>query len=115
MSLETSKRRYIAIIGEWRSNRGLVTNDQKFLNEETPITVYNASDKNISDTLPHGDRIALKTAVKLNRYAFNVVQVTNAPSISSGTFVEIYGTGLYENTIDMLKKFIQIDDVKVMS
>lgn len=93
----------------------LVLYHQDYLNEETPITVYNASDKTISDTLPHGDRIALKTAVKLNRYAFNVVQVTNAPSISSGTFVEIYGTGKYDNTLDMLKKFITIDDVKIMS
>lgn len=93
----------------------LVTQDQQFLNEEMPITVYNASDKNISDTLPHGDRIALKTAVKLNRYAFNVVQVTNAPIVSSGTFIEVYGTGIYENTINTLKKFIRIDDVKFMS
>jgi hypothetical protein len=93
----------------------LVTHHQDYLNEDAPITVYNASDKNISDTLPHGDRIALKTAVKLNRYAFNVIQVTNALSTSSGTFIEIYGTGSYENTVTMLKKFIQIDDVKLMS
>jgi hypothetical protein len=59
----------------------LVSHNQNFLKEEAPITVYNASDKNIADTLSHGDKIALKTAVKLNRYAFNVIQVTNAPSI----------------------------------
>jgi len=93
----------------------IVTNNQKFLNEETPITVYNASDKTLSDALPHGDRIALKTAVKLNRYAFNVIQVTNAPSVSTGTFIEIYGTGTYDNTLDMLKKFITIDEVKIQS
>ena len=93
----------------------LVTNHQDYLNEETPITVYNASDKTLSDTLPHGDRIALKTAVKLNRYAFNVIQVTNALSVSTGTFIEIYGTGKYDNTINMLKKFITIDEVKTQS
>jgi len=93
----------------------IVSNNQKFLNEETPITVYNASDKTLSDALPHGDRIALKTAVKLNRYAFNVIQVTNAPSVSTGTFIEIYGTGTYDNTLDMLKKFITIDEVKIQS
>jgi hypothetical protein len=43
----------------------IVTNNQNFLKEETPITVYNASDKNLSDALPHGDRIALKTAMLL--------------------------------------------------
>jgi hypothetical protein len=93
----------------------LVLYHQDYLNKETPITVYNASDKTLSDTLPHGDRIALKTAVKFKRYAFNVVQVTNAPSVSSGTFVEIYGTGKYDNTLDMLKKFITIDEVKIQS
>jgi hypothetical protein len=93
----------------------LVTHHQNYLNENEPITVYNASDKTLSDSLPHGDKIALKTAVKLNRYAFNVIQVTNSPSISSGTFIEIYGTGSYENTVTMLKKFIKIDDVKLMS
>ena len=93
----------------------LVTKNQEYLNEKIPITVYNASDKSLSDTLPHGDRIALKTAVKLNRYAFNVVQVSNAPSVSTGTFVEIYGTGKYNNTLDMLKKFIIIDEVKIIS
>jgi len=93
----------------------LVLYHQDYLNEETPITVYNASDKILSDALPHGDRIALKTAVKLNRYAFNVVQVTNAPSVSTGTFVEIYGTGVYDHTLDMLKKFITIDEVKIQS
>lgn len=105
----------IEVYDDMKFFASLVTNNQKFLNEDTPITVYNASDKTLADTLPHGDKIALKTAVKLSRYAFNVIQVTNAPSTSSGTFIEVYGTGTYENTIDMLKKFIQIDDVKLMS
>lgn len=93
----------------------LVTNNQDFLKENIPITVYNASDKQLADTLPYGDKIAFKTAVKLNRYAFNVINVTNASTVSSGTFVEFYGTGNYEHTINLLKKFIEIDDIKIMS
>ena len=44
-----------------------------------------------------------------------MIQVTNAPTISTGTFVEIYGTGKYDHTLDMLKKFITIDEVKIQS
>lgn len=89
----------------------LVTHNQSYLNEQAPITVYNASDKMIADTLPFGDKIALKTAVKLRRYGFDVVQVTNAPTLSTGTIAMTYGTGNYEATIEMLRKFITIDEV----
>lgn len=89
----------------------LVTHNQSYLNEQAPITVYNSSDKTIADTLPFGERIAFKTAVKLRRYGFDVVQVTNAPVVSTGTIAMTYGTGNYEATIQMLRKFISIDEV----
>lgn len=90
----------------------VVTHNQSYLNEEAPITVYNASDKTIADTLPFGERIAFKTAVKLRRYGFDVVQVTNAPIISTGTIAMTYGTGNYEKTVEVLRKFITIDEVR---
>lgn len=93
----------------------LVAHHQDFLHENIPLTVYNATDKEFAKTLPFGDGLALKTAVKLARYAFNIVQVTNAPSIITGTIVEVYGTGEYTHTIDMLKTFVPVDEVKVMS
>lgn len=93
----------------------IVTKDQWFLAEASPLTIYNASDKDLASTLAHGDKIASKVAAKLNRYAFNIIQATNAPSVSTGTFIEVYGTWSYTNTIELLKKFVYVNEVKIMT
>ena len=89
----------------------IITSDARYLSEDAEITVYNASDKELAKTLPFWDGIASKTAVKLRKYGLNVIAVTNAAQVSTGSFIEIYGTGSYEFTIDAIKKFIPIQKV----
>lgn len=89
----------------------IVSSNPTFLSEDAQIIVYNASDKELAKTLPFGDGIASKIASKLRRYALDVQEVTNADSVSTGTFVEIYGTGTYDHTIELMKKFVPIQQV----
>ena len=89
----------------------IVSSDPAFLQEDAKITIYNASDKEAAKLLPYGDSLASKTAVKLRRYALNVQEVTNVDLVSTGTFVEIYGTGNYDKTVELMKEFIPIDTV----
>lgn len=89
-----------------------ITTDPSYLSEEAKITVYNATDKELAKTLAYGDGIATKTAVKLRKYWLNVIAVTNSDSVSTGSFVEIYGTGSYDKTIEMIKNFVPVLDIK---
>ena len=89
----------------------IVSSNPAFLSEDAQITIYNASDKEGAKLLPFGDGIASKTAAKMRRYAFDVQEVTNADLVSTGTFIEVYGTGTYDHTIEMMKQFVPIQQV----
>lgn len=89
----------------------IVSSNPAFLAEDAQITIYNASDKEQSKLLPFGDGIASKTAAKMRRYALDVQEVTNTDLISTWTFVEIYGTWIYDNTIELMKQFVPIQQV----
>lgn len=73
VSAYTSIQRLVALLSE--HNAAFV--------EYAPITVYNASDKELAQTLPHGNYIAFKTAVKLKKYGLNVTTVTNASIVTT--------------------------------
>lgn len=88
-----------------------VTKDPRYLSEDARITIYNASDKELTKTLPYGDSLASKTASKMRKYGLNVIGVANADNVSTGSFIEIYGTGSYEHTITIVKQFVDISAV----
>ena len=37
--------------------------------------------------------------------------MTNADVVSTGSFIEIYGTGNYDHTLDSIKEFVDINKV----
>lgn len=67
--------------------------------EQVPLFIYNASDPESSLTRPFGQYQAFKNAVKLARFGFNIQDVQNAPEVSTGTILQIYGSGSSDATI----------------
>ena len=49
----------------------------------------------------------------MQRYGFPVKDVINAETPTSGTIVLISGEGEYKKTLDSLKKFVTIDEVRI--
>ena len=89
-----------------------VAHNQQYLIENQKIEILNGIDKNFAKTtLKKSEWFANQLAVKLKKYAFNIVNVQNFSQTLSWTTVYILGTGEYENTVKTLKNFINIDEV----
>jgi hypothetical protein len=89
-----------------------VAHNQEYLIENQKIEILNGIDKNFAKTtLKKSEWFANQLAVKLKKYAFNIINVQNFAQTISGTTVYILGTGEYQYTIKTLKNFIAIDEV----
>lgn len=90
----------------------VVAQNQWFLIEGARIKVLNGIDKTYAQQAGKWtDGHATQIAVKLKKYGFDIVGAENAPNTQTGTTVVISGTGEYDDTIQMLKKFFPIDTV----
>jgi hypothetical protein len=70
----------------------IITTEPTLLTHRTPLHIYNSSDPTIIQQAPHGQALAFKHGVKLARYGLQVNDVKNAPAITTGTYLDIYGT-----------------------
>ena len=89
-----------------------VAHNQEYLIENQKIAVLNGIDKNYAKaTVKKADGFANQLAVKLKKYAFNVINVQNFSQTLSWTTVYVLGSWEYKDTVKMLKTFINIDEV----
>lgn len=89
-----------------------VAHNQEYLIENQKIEILNGIDKAYAKSVAKkSDGFANQLAVKLKKYAFNITTVQNFSQTLSGTTVYVLGSWAYENTVKMLKTFINIDEV----
>lgn len=89
-----------------------VAHNQEYLIENQKIQVLNAIDKKYAKaTIKRSDAFANQLAVKLKKYAFNILSVQNFSHSLSGTTVYVLGSWEYKQTIKTLKNFVNIDQV----
>lgn len=91
----------------------IIAHNQWYLNESWDIRIYNAIDKNYARKFPYRDSIANKLWSKLKKFWFNITSVENTEKTSTGTIAIITGTGNYKKTIETLKLFFPIDEIKI--
>ncbi len=89
-----------------------VMHNQEYLIENPQITIWNGIDKQYAkQQRVKTDGHANQIAVKLKKYAFNILTTQNAPSPYLQTELYILWTGEYDNTVNMIKSFVAIDKV----
>ena len=89
-----------------------VAHNQEYLIENQKIEILNGIDKNYAKaTIKKSEGFANQLAVKLKKYAFNIITVQNFSNLLSWTTVYVLGSWEYQNTIKTLKNFIAIDEV----
>lgn len=90
-----------------------VAHNQSYLMEKAKISIMNGVDKTIAkQTVGKADGFANKMAVKLKKYAFDVVDVRNFIQPISGTIAYIITTGNVDETIKTMKTFFPIASVE---
>lgn len=90
----------------------LVAHNQEYLNEKLPIEIYNAADKAYARKFAYRNGISGKLAVKLKRNWFLVDAVENADAPSTGTKAVVYSNNNSEETLRMLRLYVNIDEVE---
>lgn len=96
-----------------RNFAAYVAHDQKYLMEGANIAIMNGIDKTLAQqTVGKADGFANKIAVKLKKYALNVVDVRNFSQPISGTIAYIISTGNVDETIKTIKTFFPIADIQ---
>lgn len=90
----------------------LVAHNQSYLNENIPIIIRNAGHKDYAKKFPYRNGIAASLAAKLKRYGFQVTEVNNSDTGSTGTIAVVTTDQDYEETIRMLRLFVTIDEVQ---
>lgn len=90
-----------------------VAHRQTYLVEGAKIGIMNGIDKKIArQTVGKSEGFANQLAVKLRKYAFDVVDVKNFSQPISGTTLYILSSGDVKNTIETLKTFISIETIE---
>lgn len=90
-----------------------VAHNQKYLIEWVKISIQNGIDKVIAKQMVwKADGFANKIAVKLKKYAFDIVDVRNFTQPISGTVAYILTTGNVDETIKTMKTFFPIASIE---
>jgi len=90
-----------------------VIHNQKYLVEWAKISIMNGIDKTVAkQTVKKSDGFANDIAVKLKKYAFDVVDVRNFSQVISWTTAYILTTGNVDETIKTMKTFFPILNVE---
>jgi len=90
----------------------MVLQDNKFLLENTKISVYNSVDPSVARRYRYRNWFAGKVASKLIRYGFWVEFAGNANKNIDQTVLVVNWTWEYKETIKMLKLFIDLPIIK---
>jgi LCP family protein required for cell wall assembly len=90
-----------------------VAHNQWYLVEGTKIAVMNGIDKTLAkQTVRKSEWFANQLAVKLKKYAFDIVDVRNFTQVISGTTAYILTTWHVEETLKTLQNFVPITHVE---
>ncbi|MCX6823141.1 MAG: LCP family protein [candidate division SR1 bacterium] len=90
-----------------------VAHNQKYLMERAKISIMNGIDKTVAKQMvKKADGFANNIAVKLKKYAFDVVDVRNFSQVVSGTVAYIISTGHVDETIKTMKTFFPIASIQ---
>lgn len=90
----------------------IIIHNQEWLLERKKISIQNGIDK----TYARNNNIAPswranKAAIKIKKYWFDVIDVSNSEQIHEKTTVYVSGTWEYNATLDMIKLFIPISQI----
>lgn len=90
-----------------------VLHNQEYLIEGLHISVMNWVDKTYArQTIGKSEWFAMQLAVKLKKFALDIVDVRNFGQVLSGTTVYVLGTWKTDQTIKTLKTFLPITNVE---
>lgn len=93
-----------------------VMHNQEYLLENPKIVVWNGIDKQyIRQQRVKANWYANQVAVKLRKYALDVPSTANAPSPYLNTELYVLGTGEYDDTINILKTFVPLDNIVIFN
>lgn len=91
-----------------------VIHNQEFLLENAPIRVFNWIDKKRARRNGYPiEWIATKLAIDLKTQAFNVLDIANSDELVEKSVVYVPDLASYSSTIDLLRIFVDIDEVKL--
>ncbi len=89
-----------------------VLHNQDFLIEGPKISLYNGIDRqNLINTYWRSKPVANNLAVELAKYGFDISDVKNSSDIYEKNIIYVDDLSSYETTIQLLKIFIDIDEV----
>jgi hypothetical protein len=114
------------VIPEWASYGNLgyykktqdfafwVTHHQEFLMERAEIWVFNGIDKQAARNLGYNvNGVASELALDLKIRWFEVIDIDNTEEFYDKTTLYLPGNGWYPATVDMLKSFVDIAEIRV--
>ena len=96
-----------------RNFASYVAHNQQYLMERAKISIMNGIDKTLAKKqVKRAEGFANDIAVKLKKYAFDVVDVRNFAQPISGTVAYIISTGNVDETIKTMKMFFPIASIQ---
>ncbi len=90
-----------------------VAYNQGALSEGFTFTLHNAIDPNYAKKFTYRNNIASNLAIKMQRYGLPIDDVINADTPLSGTIAFISGEWNYTKTLETLKTFLTIDEIRL--
>lgn len=103
----------ISFYDNTRTFAQFVSTHQWALKEWFTFTLHNAINQTYAKKFTYRNNIASNLAIKMQRYGFPIKDVVNAETPSSGTVVIISGEGEYKKTLESLKEFVTIDEIRI--
>lgn len=103
----------ISFYDNTRNFAKFVAYNQWALTEWFTFTIHNAIDATYAKKFAYKNNIASNLAIKFQRYGLPVDNVINDEIPLSGTIAVVSGEGDYKNTIETLKQFLTIDEVRL--
>jgi LCP family protein required for cell wall assembly len=91
----------------------LISHNQWYLNENTPIHIYNSTNNTTSKKPSIINQQANNLWTRLKRYGFNIQKIDNALENLTGTTIIITWTWEYKKTISTLRNFFTIDAIEI--
>ena len=89
-----------------------IFHNQQYLIENPKIVILNGIDKKFArKIMKKSNWFAQDIAIKLKKYAFNVIDIENSPHMISGTTFYVVSTGSVNYTIKTLENFVPISDI----
>lgn len=91
-----------------------VLHNQKFLLEWPDIKILNWIDRDVLRRVYwRSEPVASNLAIKLKQFWFKIIQTDNSDEVFERTIIYVDDLNSYNKTIDLLRIFIEIDEVRI--